>query len=721
MKKFLPLLLAILAAAPVAAVTPPHRVVLFLLDRVELADLLAPDLPNLARIMRAGAVGLMNARTGGALASEHAYLTIGAGNRGVGWPEAEAAYAAEAPLENGTAAQILRRNTGVSARPGNLVVPGVAGLASLNASLDRTVVPGALGGALRRAGLVACALGNADPPDVPGRYVAALVMDPDGLVETGAVGPELLRPDRTRPFGMRTDGDALLDAFDRLAPRAALVALDYGDTTRLEAYAPYLTPARQAALRHEILREADAFLGRLLKRLDPRRTLLLVLSPSPAAASQEKGSSLTPIVAHGPGFGPGWLTSGTTKRPGLVANIDVAPTVLEFLGVPPPPGMSGRPMRRDAVRRGPAELLRREGSIALMNLWQQPVMRFYTVVLDVILVLTAVFLLWPELPGARAVQAALLLAAGFPLAMLLAPLYQTPGYIGWLAVLAAAIAGLSLAFLRRRHLPLLLLFAGTVLAISLDQLLGGPLAQYALLSYSPVAGSRFYGLGNEYMGVLIGAGIMAAGLTLAGGRDRVRLPVIAALFVLLIVIMGAPNLGTNVGGTLAAVAGFGVAWFFFAERRLSARTALVIGGTALAVLGVLAVLDALRAPGAQSHLGRLVVQVGRGGFTPFVEVVQRKLAMNLKLIRFSGWSRVAVFALAAMAATAVFPAGRGKVLAARDPYVAKAIWASLAGAIAALVFNDSGVVAAATLLIYPATAWLYLLLEEKHAGAPGAR
>src|SRR5207244_1145466 len=41
------------------------------------------------------------------------------------------------------------------------------------------------------------------------------------------------------------------------------------------------------------------------------------------------------------------LTSDTTHRDGLVANVDVAPTIFQFFGIPIPSEMDGQPIRRD--------------------------------------------------------------------------------------------------------------------------------------------------------------------------------------------------------------------------------------------------------------------------------------------------------------------------------------------------------------------------------------
>ena len=41
----------------------------------------------------------------------------------------------------------------------------------------------------------------------------------------------------------------------------------------------------------------------------------------------------------------GLLVSGTTHWPGIVANIDIAPTILSLLGLEGSPQMLGRPIR----------------------------------------------------------------------------------------------------------------------------------------------------------------------------------------------------------------------------------------------------------------------------------------------------------------------------------------------------------------------------------------
>ncbi|HET6771449.1 MAG TPA: hypothetical protein VFH75_07410, partial [Actinomycetota bacterium] len=81
--------------------------------------------------------------------------------------------------------------------------------------------------------------------------------------------------------------------------------------------------------------------------------LLLLVVPAPSADMRRAGDEALPIIlSYGhPEYGClpvpdciGGLTSNTTRRSGIVSNVDVAPTILEFLGLPIPGDMTGSPI-----------------------------------------------------------------------------------------------------------------------------------------------------------------------------------------------------------------------------------------------------------------------------------------------------------------------------------------------------------------------------------------
>ena len=80
---------------------------------------------------------------------------------------------------------------------------------------------------------------------------------------------------------------------------------------------------------------------------------------------------------------------------------------------------------------------------------------------------------------------------------------------------------------------------------------------------------------------------------------------------------------------LALVPAFGLVAVRLLGWRIRVRAVLLaLAGTAVAIAGAVAV-DLSRPPGSRTHLGRLVEQVQREGPGEFVDVVTRKIGLNL--------------------------------------------------------------------------------------------
>ena len=74
---------------------------------------------------------------------------------------------------------------------------------------------------------------------------------------------------------------------------------------------------------------------------------MFVVSP----ASPRRGSGLAVTGIRAPGVAPEFLRSATSRRNGFVYVIDIAPTILDLLGIDVPNEMEGRAME---VVHGPA-------------------------------------------------------------------------------------------------------------------------------------------------------------------------------------------------------------------------------------------------------------------------------------------------------------------------------------------------------------------------------
>jgi hypothetical protein len=499
---------------------------------------------------------------------------------------------------------------------------------------------------------------------------------------------------------------------------------------------------------------------------DPERDILLV-SPYPPPGDHGVWDRLPAILGLGPDYPAGYLTSSTTRTPGLVANIDVAPSVLAALGVAIPPAMRGRVMRT-VGRADAAALLRFAQSATLAQRAIVPLGIGIGIAAVVPLIL-ALLVFWgrrmyesdrarlsESLPGRASyptvllwlpavTRAALLLVAASPLALLLAPLMEPKSVAGLGMVVAGcatagAITAVVLSHCRLRipgsgktaerkvglpvlpgsltapPPPLLWLYGLTVVAVVVDLLLGGRLVARSPLSGFAVAGIRFYGVGNEYAGVLIGMGILTP-LLVEERLARCRWAQ-AGLYLGLVALIGSPQYGANLGGPLAAAAGFAATLMLAVWPRRPLPALVVAAGALITTTAIVFLWDALRPPPARSHIGDFVHAVLRGGWPAAAPVLRGKAAMSLRILT-SSFALVPIAVVAPLLALWFLGARRWlSDLFAHRPELRAATAGSMVAAWTALLCKDSGVV---PWMFITASMAALLLDEQLRAPRGGSR
>ncbi|MDK3254974.1 hypothetical protein [Blastococcus capsensis] len=574
--------------------------------------------------------------------------------------------------------------------------------------------PGALGAA------VGCA-------SVVGRAAALAVAAPGVRLTTESTLPT----DAAELTDVLTGCPLTLVSLDQLTDAGAPGPEPTDDGTRPEPRAAALT-------------RIDGALGRLRAAVDglPGDTLLLLAGISEV---NDGRSQLHVGIAQGPGFPEGWLFSASTGRAPFVQLIDVAPTVLRALGLDPPASMNGQPMRstdeRPALARAVAELER--VNVAAYTHHRNTGGFFWTfVAVGAVVVLLGVMVVsggrplhrlrsWPW--ARPALRLLCLAAAALPVATYLAgivPWERTAAPLGVLVgsvvvadlVVAAVAAGGP--WRRHRLGPPLAVLVVTLVTLLADVLTGSRLELNAPLGYDAIVAGRFTGYGNLSFGLLtVSALMVTAALATAAGRraaperrrGRVAAVVLAAGLVTVAVI-GAPGLGRDFGGVLAALPGFLLLAMLLTRVRVTVLRLAAILAAAVVAVGTVAVLDWLRPPGERTHLGRFVEQVLSG---EALTVISRKASANVGILLGSPLAWMLPVALVA-AVWLLRPggplrsAGRGAPrgpggLDAADTAVLRAALLSTALSLSiGAAVNDSGVAVPATAaaLLVPLLVWL---------------
>lgn len=706
---------------------PPaaDRVVLFGMPRLSLDDVGQGMTPNLDRLLATEPMAAMSVRTfEGRPSTAEGYTALGAGARLRGRVVGGLALAADAPFEGGTAAEALARRTGRTA-PGKIAVLGAPAMVRLNSGQHLPSVPGALGQALRGAGMRTAVVANSDNPTsrdplAPAVYrPAALAAMSDTLtVDSGAVSRnDLLMRDPAAPWGVRADPARVLSETRRALRDSQLVVVDPGDLDRATAYARITLDRAGERGWEAAVRRTDAVLGRLVADLPPR-TALFVVAPSPPAS----GWHLMPTVLVGTAEGSGYLHSPSTKRKGVVTITDVAPTVLEQLGVAVPAEMIGHPLRFHQTRPdiGDLRVIDRDAG------FRERVA--YPVTLVFIIVQAALYLLTMFAFGRRggvgragpALRWVVLAIAAFPVASFLLRLVPDVPRLGpgGIAVLVAIdLALVALVQRARRHplSPLAWILALTVAVIAVDTATGVHMQTSSLLGYSLHIAARFYGLGNAAFAVLAACTLLLVAIHVQyAPRRREALLFAAGLLALVVLVDGAPSLGDDVGGIITLVPAFGLTLYVMAGRRLSWKAVAAVGVLAVLVLGAATAVDLLRPPESRTHLGRLVSDVQSDGNDVFLTTVVRKLSTNVRILGTSIWTWIlpiiAIFTIYLL----VWERRWRDLLPPGSALRAGAVGV-LATGLLGFAVNDSGVIVAALVFVYIGPfLTLLALAHERH-------
>lgn len=687
--------------------------------------------PALMEFLEDGAVASLSPRTVGARTTPaQAYLTIGAGNRATavgsgagGLGAAGVAAAADEMTAEGQAAVVFERRTGLEPDGGVLSLFFPAQV-NRNERLLYGAEPGSFGQALRDADIGTGVVGNAGTSvlDQSTREVVLAMADRHGQVTTGQVGGSLLEEDPLAPFGVRANLDAHVRAIEDAWRDAGVVLVEMSDLERAEQARPVSTSQRADDQFAAALEHADDLFARLLDTVDPERDLVIVLAPT-APLNKEQ---LTLFGAQGPAFEPGMATSSTTRRAGYATLTDLAPTVLRFLDVEVPAAM-GTTVVSSVGDGGPLEdridsLVRANERAIFRDTAVGPLTVAFIVLLVAMLAAVAVFVARGA-TGERALASLRVFALtvlAVPTVMYLSGLlpygpFTTGGFL--LVVLAGAVVIALVANTLRRVAPIappLAVAALCLLVLLVDVVTGEHLQIDTVFGYSPIVAGRFAGYGNQAFALV---GICTLVVATAGwelserrrpGTPRsARVAVLLTLFAVVVVLVGAPMWGSDVGGVLAAVPAFAVCALLLNERRVDLRTATTIGVASVAVLGAFALLDLTRPEESRTHLGRFVESVLDGDA---LVILQRKLTTNLNILTSTVWTFTIPVALLFFAYITWRPNGLIRRIQDAHPSFRALGISGLTLGIVAFALNDSGIALPAMMLgiVLPYTAYLAL-------------
>lgn len=674
------------------------KVILINLNRTNLEDMLSMDVLN-EKISKEGYIGLMNIRGDRGTDDKRSYASIGAGGKTT---LADDKYINFEEI-NEANKEAYKADTGKNPKKINDM--------SINYSLVESQekgsygsVLGSLGQALSDNNLKVSVIGNSDTVNndelIKNRNIALMAMDNFGRVDDGNIDNINVK-DNSMPYGLRTDYDKLKSETSKFYKNSDVIFVELGDTYRLDRYKSYLNENTYETIKSKIFANINSYLDEVFKMVEENDTIY-IMSTFPKSIDYKNQKRLSPVIKFEKS-GKGVLTSATTRRDGVIGNIDIGVDILSKFGLESE-FMVGRSLTT-IEKSNNVEYINHEYEkmISIANIRPMIVNSFVGVVAvswilgivllifrDRIAVNNKVFIILKEF---------IKLGLIIPLSFLIAPIlnFSTVQGIALGMVGTTVVLYLIGRILFKNDIANMAFFSILMtIAIALDSIYGTQLMQDSIMSYDTMIGARYYGVGNEYEGIIIGCTIFALAILI--NYKKIPRWLVGVLALGILIITAYPAMGANVGGAISESVAYLLLVLLVFDVKMDFKKSVLLVLVAALVVSIFAVLDILS--GTESHLAVFVEQILTTGPSVIIQTFARKIQMNIEIAKGTGMSMMLLIFVSVVAYFIFKPRKLLKVIYDKYPYIYKGFIASMVGCIVTLLVNDSGVVAASTTAIY---------------------
>ena len=676
------------------------KIIYISINRTNLDNL--QEIPVLNKKLKSsGYVGLMNIKGDQGNDDERSYASIGAGCRA----NVESSDAISFVNVDEKSGQVFKSVTGVNPKEINNI--------NINKSININAEKGSFGSVLGLIGQTlsdnnktVSLLGNSDIVDGKGNVVeirnaGLIAMDTMGRVDKGNID-NINMEDLTMPYGIRTDYSKLAKETRSYYENSDVVFVELGDTYRLDRYKSNLNNTTYNKMKKEIYSNINTYLEEIFNMVNVNDTVY-VISEFPSKLDYSNRKRLSPVIKF-KGEGKGLIRSATTRRDGIIGNLDVGVDILSEFGLSNERAL-GRTFslidRDDNISFINNEL---EKMVSINNIRSTVVNTFVGIVSTSWVIAMLALLIKDKLPHKEKVfivlKELIKLAIIMPLTFLIAPIFNFKTQIGLTVgvVITTAILYISgrLLFKHNDLKQMAYYSILTVVITVIDIVLGTYLMKNSIMSYDAIVGARYYGVGNEYQGVIIGSAIFGLSVLLNYKKIPKWFTVIFAIITLITTAF--PSMGANVGASISECIAYLLFIMLIFDVKLDFKKIVLLGLSAVLLVSVFAGLDLML--GLESHLGGFVKQIIQTGPQAIFNTFGRKISMNLKLAKSSVWVNILLVGIAVIGIFIFRPSRHMKNISNKYPMIFKGFIASMVGCLITLLVNDSGIVAAATASIY---------------------
>ncbi len=688
-----------------------RKAVLMVMDYIDINDLALASTPNIDSLLTNSGIGLMNIRAKNRYPSS-AYMSIAVGYRVGTINRAELSFNIDEPVHNFpniyesnqhylTAGEFYQLFTGTNPTTARIVNLFSENIKKNSLLYNPPYEMGQIGKIARNNNIPIGVIGNADTMDTLNRNIAILGMDENGIVYKGDVSSNTTTFDPLVAGGIKSDHEAIAEKFKELLSVAQILLVELGDTTRVEMSRFTTSDEIVFLQRQAAIERNDDLIGELMAQVDLNNTMIIIVTPNPHKEMLGNNNfGLAPVIIHEPTKPAGLLTSSTTRRSGLITNSDILPTIFSFFTA----DFSANGSQVSIIETDNS-LQKLEANLKLYQNLRANRKPLHLLYIGLIL-LTLALALWAWHSKYWTNNLLDILVHSILLIPILWLFISVTNYESiiisiLLTLLSSLVISWALSlFLKSSHI-IFAITGITTMLLTMDCFTNSKLMLLSPLGSDAIAGGRYYGIGNDFMGVLLAASVIF--ITMLVNRININTYLKTSIgFIFLLGIslaIGHPSYGANVGGLITSLVTAGVFVLFMTNRRINVRTFAIIG--ILAIVGVIGVarLDYLLST-SPSHAGKAINSLLTGGYQIFFSIVKTKLTILANTLFTSNWSIVMLIFIAFL----IYVWLKGKevlaLLAVKTPSIMNSIRILIISGITVFIVNDTGVIAFALILTY---------------------
>ena len=441
-------------------------------------------------------------------------------------------------------------------------------------------------------------------------------------------------------------------------------------------------------------------IGSYISQLDRLKDHIVII------CGPEHGSKILSVTTLG-GSVSGLLSSPTSRSKGVVSDTDIRGSVLTWLGIKPE-----RTSHSWVVEPATIDISKsRCERLILLCKINTPLIWWVGVIAGVACVLLIISCLIPLGHHKWVTQTRSVLSASLamlPLASCEVGRWIVSGYwnhstAGWLLLTTCLVGGLvaSLIYRFRSWAALRLVMLITVYYVAGTALLGYEWVYCSVISSYLLTGIRLYGIGNEFMGIVVGGCLMM--IAVSGASNRLAFWLLG----ILAVVFAVGAWGANLGGFATCVSAMMSLYLYgriIRGYRVGYGHALFVGLIIAVVLMPWPILVDSVMP-VPTHMGEVAIRAELLGQNAITSLFASKLRLFWQILTMP----FGIVTVVGFIVVLWYSTKKLKQHAAPEKAVQYTRWLGIGGfaSVPALLFNDSGIVPA---VIIMACVMIYALL-----------